>query len=275
MNTSVQVQVGSGGSEARAGSGAIECVQGKSGWARWWAVVVYAVAMAWVESAVVLYLRTLTGQMNPYPPPAIFFPKGIGIAELIRELATLVMLGAVGCLAGRTWRSRFAYALLGFGVWDIFYYIFLVPLTGWPRSLLDWDILFLLPLPWWGPVIAPVLIASLMILGGTLVGLIDRPSAPFWPARWSVLVNVLGILVALYVFMEDALRVVGQGIEALQRVFPKQFDWPLFCLAIGLMLAPMFDLARQLKRRSARRAMPPSAPVTVNPMPEDRVEAST
>jgi hypothetical protein len=69
---------------------------------------------------------------------------------------SLVPIGATSCLRR-----------LAFGVWDIFYYVFLKVLTGWPHSLMDWDILFLLPLPWWGPVIAPVSIAVLMILWGT------------------------------------------------------------------------------------------------------------
>ena len=33
--------------------------------------------------------------------------------------------------------------------------------AGWPETVLDWDILFLLPLPWWGPVIAPVCALSM------------------------------------------------------------------------------------------------------------------
>ena len=71
-------------------------------------------------------------------------------------------------LGGPHWRSRLGYAAIAFGVWDIFYYVFLKMMCGWPHSLVDWDILFLIPLPWWGPVLAPVLIASLMIAWGTL-----------------------------------------------------------------------------------------------------------
>ena len=75
------------------------------------------------------------------------------------------MLAAVGMLAGRTRHARVGYTAIAFGVWDIVYYVFLRLIGGWPRSLLDWDVLFLLPLPWWGPVLAPVFIAMLMIVG--------------------------------------------------------------------------------------------------------------
>jgi hypothetical protein len=70
--------------------------------------------------------------------------------EVVREAATLIMLLAVGTLAGRGWRNRLGYTGIAFGTWDILYYAFLKMICGWPRNLLDWDILFLMPLPWWG-----------------------------------------------------------------------------------------------------------------------------
>ena len=79
----------------------------------------------------------------------------LGDVELWREASTLVMIATVGLLAGRTWRRRAGYGAIAFGTWDIFYYVFLHFISGWPRTFLDWDILFLLPLPWWGPVLAP------------------------------------------------------------------------------------------------------------------------
>jgi len=81
----------------------------------------------------------------------------------------VLMLVTLGMLAGRTRRAQLGYTAVAFGVWDIFYYVFLRLIGDWPRSLFDWDILFLIPLPWWGPVLAPVCIASLMIVWGTHV----------------------------------------------------------------------------------------------------------
>ena len=134
-----------------------------SAFSRWLTVVGFALAMAWVESAVVFYLRTLVNRLEPYQPSPLPMSTGLAFAELVREAATLVMLFTVGLLAGTAWRARMGYSAVAFGVWDIFYYVFLKAMCGWPHSLLDWDVLFLLPLPWWGPVLAPVLIAALMI----------------------------------------------------------------------------------------------------------------
>jgi hypothetical protein len=106
----------------------------KSDWIRWWMVVIYAMAMAWVESAVVFYLRSMIDRTEPYQPNPLPVIGGFASVELPREFATMVMLFAVGVLAGRTWRARFGYALVAFGVWDIFYYVFLKVICGWPHS---------------------------------------------------------------------------------------------------------------------------------------------
>ena len=159
----------------------------------------------------------------------------LGNVELCREAATLVMIATLGVLAGRTWRRRAGYAALAFGVWDIFYYVFLRLISGWPRTLLDWDILFLLPLPWWGPVLAPVSIALVMILWGTLATQ-SRDDAT--DARWARALACVGIVLALAVFMIDAWRALPDGRDAVLRVLPDDFNWPLFWVALLLMATP-------------------------------------
>ncbi len=170
------------------------------------------------------------------------------MAELVREACTLIMLITVGWLAGKSWRSRLGYALIAFGVWDIFYYVFLKALCGWPHSLLDWDILFLLPVPWWGPVLAPILIASLLIVWGTIASQFDHLELTKY-ARWQAwALNFTGSLLALYLFMADSLAVADQGVEALRNVLPNHFPWPLFCLALLLMAAPLLQVGQQICR---------------------------
>jgi uncharacterized integral membrane protein len=210
---------------------------------RWWTVCLFAVAMAWVEAAVVFDLRTMVDRLEPYQENPLPLIGRLGPVELVRELATLIMLLTVGVLAGKTWRARWGYALLAFGAWDIFYYAGLKVICGWPHSLLDWDILFLLPLPWWGPVLAPMLIALLMIIWGTLatqlppVAVSRRAAGMAWAAAG------VGMLLALLVFMNDALRVADQGVPVIRQVLPTHFNWPLFLVALGGMAMPIVQVA--------------------------------
>jgi hypothetical protein len=154
----------------------------------WLVVVLFAIGMAWVEAACVYYLRLLVGRLDPYQANPLPAHGVVDQVELVREAATLVMLFAIGMLAGLTWHSRLAYTAIAFGVWDIFYYVFLKVIYDWPKSLFDWDVLFLLPLPWWGPVLAPVCIAVLMIVWGTLVSqhAVRVPATPAMPVLWGL-----------------------------------------------------------------------------------------
>jgi len=126
-------------------------------------VSIFSVAMGFLETAVVVYLREL------YYPDNVLFPlaqmsSSVIITELIREAATIIMLIGIGYLAGRKFITSFAWFIYSFAIWDIFYYIFLKLILNWPESLLTWDILFLLPTIWTGPVIAPVITSITMIL---------------------------------------------------------------------------------------------------------------
>jgi hypothetical protein len=210
--------------------------------ARWAVVVAFAAAMAWIESACVYYLRLLVDRVQPYQRDPLPIVGALGNVELVREAATLMMLLTTGMLAGRTWPRRIGYTAIAFGVWDILYYVFLWIMSDWPASLLDWDILFLLPLPWWGPVLAPVSIALLMIAWGTLATQWPERAAAarLTPALWVS--SSIGITLALALFMADALIALPDGRHAVTRVLPTSFNWPLFALALLLMAAPVASL---------------------------------
>jgi hypothetical protein len=224
---------------------------------RWLIVIAFAIAMAWVEAASVFYIRALVDRIEPYQPNPLPVNGPLGNVELWREAATLVMLAAVGMLSARTWRRRAGYAALAFGAWDIFYYVFLRLISGWPRSLFDWDILFLLPLPWWGPVLAPVSIALVMVLWGTLTTQSGDDAAGVPLTRWTRWVWALacaGALLALGVFMADAWRALPDGRDAILQVLPAKFNWSLFLIALLLMASPVLQLLGFLpvKRRVQR-----------------------
>jgi hypothetical protein len=206
--------------------------------------------MAWVEAASVFYIRALVDRIEPYQADPLPLHGTLGTVELWREAATLVMIAMVAALAGRTWRRRAGYFALAFGAWDIFYYVFLRLISGWPKTLLDWDILFLLPLPWWGPVIAPVTIAIVMMAWGTLVTQSDVEAGG---AKWPWTLGSAGIALALTVFMLDAWRALPGGRDAVLRVLPATFNWPLFWVALLLIASPALHQAgRYFGRRAAR-----------------------
>lgn len=213
---------------------------------RWGIVAAFAVAMAWLEAATVLYIRLLVDRVEPYQPDPLPIHGALGNVELWREAATLVMIATVGLLAGRTWRHRAAYAALAFGVWDIFYYVFLRLISGWPATLLDWDILFLLPLPWWGPVLAPVSIALVMVAWGTLATQFEADASD---AAWSWALAAVGIALALAIFMADAWRALPGGRDAILRVLPTTFNWPLFSAALLLMTLPALQRLALLSKK--------------------------
>jgi hypothetical protein len=216
---------------------------------RWLVVMGFAAAMAWVEAAVVAYLRILIDRIDPYQPNPLPLGGGIGATELVREAATLAMLLLVGVLAGSTARSRLGFAAAAFGAWDLLYYLFLRVITGWPQTLLDWDVLFLIPLPWWGPVIAPAAIAALMIAGGTLLALGDGPGQPLLAGRAAWGGATAGAALALYSFTAEAWAAVPDGAEHVRRVLPNEFSWPAFLIALAMLSLPALRMIRAWTRR--------------------------
>ena len=130
-------------------------------------LTIYAVAMAYLESAVVAYLREIY-YPHGFDFPLAPMPPAMYAIEVGREAATMVMLLGVAMVAGGNRWERFLAFCWSFGVWDIFYYVWLWVFLRWPPSLLTWDVLFLIPVPWIGPVLAPVIV-SLALVGASFV----------------------------------------------------------------------------------------------------------
>src|SRR4030043_48057 len=126
-------------------------------------LTVFSIAMAYLESAVVVYLRAI---MYPegFDFPLAPMQPGIAVTEIFREAATIIMLLGAGYLGGRYLTQRFAWFIYCFAIWDIFYYVFLKMLDHWPASLMTWDILFLIPTTWTGPVLTPLIVSLTMLL---------------------------------------------------------------------------------------------------------------
>ena len=205
-------------------------------------VIVFSVAMGFLESAVVVYLRKI------YYPAGFRFPLTpidplIATTEFWREVATIIMLSGIGVIAGKNRMQRFAYFVLSFAVWDIFYYVFLKVILGWPATIIDWDILFLIPVPWVGPVICPVIISITMTLFSlSILHFESAGNATFISPREKI-IFLAGCAIVLFSFMQDYFTFLGSHhafsrlwvpgskeelFKELSAYTPEKFSWWLF-----------------------------------------------
>lgn len=203
-------------------------------------VSLFSVSFAFVEAAVVVYLRSI------YYPEGFSFPlKLISPAhlpvELVRELSTIIMLAAVGILAGTTRWSRFAFFAIAFGVWDIFYYVWLKLTLDWPASLFDWDVLFLIPVPWIGPVIAPAVISLLLITAGWMILGKESSGAAFKPGRLAWALAIFGSAIVLFTFVWD--------FDATLRFrMPQPYRYDLFLVGIACYAGALAAAGKSTRR---------------------------
>ena len=229
------------------------------------ALTLFSIAMGLLEAVVVVYLREL------YYPAGFTFPlasmsERIYITELLREVATIVMLVCLSAAAGRSFYERLAYFLMNFAIWDIFYYVFLKLLLGWPATLLDWDILFLIPITWIGPVLAPVL-CSLVMLWMTALILCYENQGKLLPFGWLEWGGILGgSLIIFGTFIRDYALLLSesgllsapksaQALADFQQLsaayIPQTYAWEWFALGLGLIvLGVLLWIKRNRKFRS-------------------------
>jgi hypothetical protein len=228
---------------------------------------VFAVAMGFMEAVVVIYLREI------YYPGGFRFPlqaiaAAIARIELLREVATVVMLWSVAMLVGRTRYEKMAYFIYCFGVWDAFYYVFLKLLIGWPESLMTWDILFLIPTIWTGPVLAPCINSLTMIAVACAVFYAVDKNRPvnFGAVVWTLF--VAGALAIFASYLQDFIQYAVQraGYSQLGKAFgggeatkiaaayvPSHFNWVLFLAGAALHLAALGVYCRRMFRTHRTR----------------------
>jgi hypothetical protein len=205
------------------------------------ALLFFGISFGYVEAAVVVYLRSiyrpLREQFYPNVPPDEPVPL-LSIDQLQsagpdhlqrvriefgREIGTLIMLVAVALLAARNVEQWLAAFLIAFGAWDISFYAFLKVIIQWPQSLLTWDVLFLVPVPWIAPVLAPVLVSISMIAAGVIIFWKDeRASALRLTLSDWALLFVSGLILVLAFTWDFRSAMAGKP--------PVTFNWPLFAL---------------------------------------------
>jgi hypothetical protein len=211
------------------------------------ALLIFGTAFGYLEAAVVVYLRLLhepaRQRFFPARSPEELFPlltldqlhatgadqQRTLLTEIGREAATIVMLAAIALAVARNAGQWAAAMGIAFGTWDITFYLFLKLLLDWPASLLTWDILFLIPVPWAGPVLAPILVSLAMIAAGMwhLRSAARGDSIRIGKAHWSGI--VAGAVVIVISFAMDYGNLMAGGM-------PRAFNWTVFLagMAIGV-----------------------------------------
>lgn len=197
-------------------------------------IVLYAMAMAYLEAAVVIYLRAAIGVPTGRIFPIDLSPAAMpyGWIEVGREAATLVMIGAVAWIAGRSSLERLAWGAVIFGIWDIGYYGWLWVFSGWPPSVHTWDLLFLIPAPWAGPVWAPIVVSAALIGFGLACAGRLRAGGSVRFGRRHLGALLAGGAIVIISFLLNAGLVLSGGT-------PTDFAWPIFGagMAIGVIAA--------------------------------------
>jgi hypothetical protein len=195
-------------------------------------VVIFSIAFAYIEAAVVVYLRQI------FHPNGFTFPlttfgldplwKKLLLTEIGREAATIILIFTGAWLFGKNRRQRFAYFMIIFAVWDIFYYVWLKVLLDWPSSIMDWDILFLIPTTWASAVLYPVLISITLLVFASVILYRDVHGRTIRVTRTDWLVFVIAGIIVVVSFCTPGLHVTDPDFESY-------FYWPLF--TAGLVLA--------------------------------------
>ena len=229
------------------------------------ALLLFGAAFGYLEAAVVTYLRELhePARQRFYPGRAAgdLFPlltldqlRAMGdgqmrllATELGREAATIVMLAAVALAVARNAGSWGAAFVIGFGAWDITFYLFLKVLLGWPESLFTWDILFLVPVPWVGPVLAPVLVSAAMITAGVWHFWREGRGHPIHVGgrHWAGI--LAGGLVIVISFAMDYTKILSGGM-------PQNFHWAIFLAGLGIACFSYGSAARSSRRDNSMAA---------------------
>ena len=210
-------------------------------------LTLFSIAMGYMESAIVVYLRKI------YYPDGFQFPLSpieshIGITEILREAATLIMLITIGIVAGKTKLQRFSFFIFCFGIWDIFYYVFLKALLDWPSGIFEWDILFLIPVPWVGPVIAPCILSLTMIVFAIVITNQEHRIA-FKLTDW--LLFSAGSIIVIFSFIYDYIHIImsqtnpGSNAELLAEMnnyVPETYHWWVFITGEIILVASLINI---------------------------------
>lgn len=226
---------------------------------KYFPLIIFATAMGFLEAIVVVYVRELY-YPDGFAFPLKSLPAWLVLIELIREIATLLMLGSVAWIAGKTFLQRLSVFLFLFGIWDIIYYVALKIFIDWPESLFTWDILFLIPITWVGPVLAPVICSVVMISMTFIFDYLETHKKLTKLKTIELLLMILGAAFIYYTFTVDFGMIILNGnfladffvlpehpdfIKILESWKPTHYNWAIFTLGMIIIFSGIFLVLRR------------------------------
>jgi len=224
-------------------------------------LAVFSIAMGALEGIVVIYLRQIYYPKGFDFPLALFSPQMFFI-EWIREASTILMLVCIGIIAGENFCERLSYFLYAFAIWDISYYVWLKIFLNWPPSFLTWDILFLIPVPWVGPVLAPIICSLTMILIASSIVNLQQKGCTLTIKLSEYALAIVGAFIIFFTFIWDYSKIIiEEGFcsnfltlaknEHLRQIIsqykPTHYNWYLFALGETLILCALTLVVRRTK----------------------------
>ncbi|MFC2061016.1 hypothetical protein ACFLUV_00720 [Elusimicrobiota bacterium] len=212
-------------------------------------LLIFGIAMGFLEAAVVVYLREIFYPAGFSFPLNVISPQVL-LIEQLREITTIIMLVVLAGFSGRNFYERLVSFLYLFGIWDIFYYVFLKVTLNWPGSLVTWDILFLIPVTWIGPVLAPVICSVTMIFLALLIDNLQRKKHDLKIERKEWILMVSGASIIFVTFIYDFSRIIlekGQEfMEAVSLFVPVRYNWWLFAAGEIIIISGIYIFYRRV-----------------------------
>ncbi len=221
-------------------------------------VSIYSIAMGFLEAIVVVYLRDIY-YPGGFKFPLMIIPDSTLRVEILREFCTLIMIISIAIIAGKNKMEVFSYFLFSFALWDLVYYAGLKLILNWPSSFFTWDILFLIPFPWIGPVLAPIISSLFMIFLSILFLSLQKryASVNIKPIEWTLIFS--GAVLIFISFIWDYAEIIishnlignilslkqSSFITISQKYIPRYFHWDLFTLGIFSICFSIFLIIKR------------------------------
>lgn len=229
---------------------------------RFISATIFGIAFGFLEAIVVVYLRAIYYPEGFKFPLTLLDPQMLKI-EIVREFCTIIMLATIGWILGKSKGEKFSFFIFTFGIWDIFYYVALKLFLDWPKTILEWDVLFLIPVTWIGPVLAPVICSIGMILIALIYIYLNENNYQLKFNHLQIFLITMGVVIIIYTFISDYLNLFNEHNfwselsnitetkefwDVIQSYVPQKFNWFMFlvgCFVIGVSYLFSFIKAKK------------------------------